>query len=89
MEWIRRKVTALQQKNTLVSIRSQVEENIGKKVLLVSDRGRKRIVKNEGVITDAFPSIFTVKISNEFDVERTVSYTYSDLLTSTVEMTIY
>lgn len=60
--------------------------NIGRKVLLKADKGRKRIITNEGVIINAFPNIFTVKVNNEYDVERMVSYTYSDILTSTVEL---
>ncbi|MDO5689578.1 MAG: Veg family protein [Tissierellia bacterium] len=72
----------------LACIKDEVQENIGKKVLLKTDKGRKRIVMREGVIVDAFPSIFTVKVNNEFDIERTVSYSYSDILTSTVELKI-
>lgn len=71
---------------SLDSIRTEVQENIGKDVILVADKGRKRIVTSKGVIVEAFPSIFTVKIYNEYDIERMVSYTYSDILTSTVEL---
>ena len=49
--------------------------------------GRKRIKTRTGVIVDAFPSVFTVKVNNDFDVERTVSYSYSDILTSAVKLT--
>ncbi len=74
--------------NTLGAIRTEVEDNIGKKVILKADKGRKRIVTKEGVIENAFPSIFTVKVNNDFDEERTVSYTYSDVLTSTVRIKV-
>ncbi len=68
----------------LDGIKNEVKDNIGKKVILRADKGRKRIVTSEGVITHAYPSLFTVKVSNQYDVERTVSYTYTDVLTSTV-----
>jgi hypothetical protein len=67
-------------------IRQEVKKNIGKEVILKADMGRKRIKTRTGVIVDAFPSVFTVRVNNDFDVERTVSYSYSDILTSTVEL---
>ncbi|MDD7434275.1 MAG: Veg family protein [Peptoniphilaceae bacterium] len=70
------------------SIKEEVEQNIGRRVLLKADKGRKRIVIKEGIIENAFDDVFTVRICNEFDVERTVSYTYTDVLTSTVKLTI-
>nr|WP_072515136.1 Veg family protein [Ndongobacter massiliensis] len=73
---------------TLNSIKCEVEENIGRRVVLKADKGRKRIITKEGIIDNAFKDVFTVRINNEFDVERTVSYTYADILTSTVTLTI-
>ncbi len=76
----------LKHTDCLDNIKTEVQENIGKKVILRSDKGRRRIVTNEGVIVDAYPNIFIVRVNNKFDVERTVSYSYSDILTSTVEV---
>ena len=67
-------------------IRQEVQKNIGKEVILKADMGRKRIKTRTGVIVDAFPSVFTVRVNNDFDVERTLSYSYSYILTSTVEL---
>lgn len=78
----------MKQINTLAAIRSEVEENIGKKVQLKADKGRKRIVTRIGYIENAFPNLFTVKVNNDFDESLTVSYTYSDILTSTVKIKI-
>ena len=69
-------------------IRTEVEKNVGKEVTLKADKGRKRIVTKSGVILDAFPSVFTIEVNNAFDTERTVSYSYSDVLTSTVKLQI-
>lgn len=68
-------------------IRKEVENSVGKEVILKADMGRKRVKTKTGVIVDAFPSVFTIKVNNEFDVERTISYTYSDILTSQVKLT--
>ncbi|MDO4779107.1 MAG: Veg family protein [Tissierellia bacterium] len=78
----------MKKSEALAAIRSEVEENIGKKVLLKADKGRKRIITREGFIENAFPSLFTVRVNNDFDDSRTVSYTYSDVLTSTVKIKI-
>ncbi len=78
----------LKDQNLLHVIKAEVEENIGRRVILRADRGRKRIVTKEGVIENAFQDVFTVRISNDFDRARTVSYTYTDILTSTVTLTI-
>ena len=78
----------MQANNMINSIRNEVEEHIGRRVILKADKGRKRIVTNEGIIENAFDDVFTVRINNEFDVERTVSYSYTDVLTSTVKLTI-
>lgn len=72
--------------NDLNMIRSQVRSNIGKDVIVEADKGRNKIVINKGTISQVFPSLFTIKITNEYDSERTISYTYSDILTSTVKL---
>lgn len=71
------------------SIKSEVEQYIGRRVVVRADKGRKRIVTKEGIIENAFDDVFTVRISNQFDLERVVSYTYTDVLTSTVKLTVY
>lgn len=78
----------MKRSEALAAIRTEVEENIGKKVELRADKGRKRIVTRVGYIENAFPNIFTVRVNNEFDESLTLSYTYSDVLTSTVEIKV-
>lgn len=79
----------MQENSMIQSIKQEVEQNIGRKVVLKADKGRKRIITKEGIIENAFDDVFTVRIINEFDMERVVSYTYTDVLTSTVKLTIY
>lgn len=74
--------------NSVAKIRKDLEECIGKTVILKANKGRKRIVEREGILESAYPNLFVVKISNEYESSRRVSYTYSDVLTSTVEVTI-
>lgn len=76
------------EKNSLSKIRKDVEDCVGKKVILKANKGRKKTTVREGILESAYPSIFVVKISNDYDSVRRVSYTYSDILTETVEVTI-
>ena len=81
-------MVALLEKNNLDKIRKDVEDCVGKRVILRANKGRKKIIVREGILEDAYPNLFVVRISNEYDSVRRVSYTYSDILTETVEVTI-
>lgn len=74
--------------NNVAKIRKDLEGCIGKKVVLRANKGRKKTTVREGILESAYPSLFVVRVSNEYDSIRRVSYTYSDVLTSTVEITI-
>lgn len=77
--------------NDLVKIKSDLADNVGHKVKLTAKRGRKQVVTREGVIEGTYPSIFIVKLDTPDDLlaaERRVSYSYTDVLTKTVELII-
>ncbi len=81
-------MVTLLEKNNLAKIRKDVEDCVGKKVVLKANKGRKKTTVREGILEEAYPSLFVVRICNQFDSVRRVSYTYSDILTETVEVTI-
>lgn len=72
----------------LVKIKSELSDNVGQKVRLTAKKGRKQIVTREGVIESIYPSIFTVKLDalEPMTTERRVSYSYTDVLTKSVEL---
>ncbi len=73
-------------------LKRNLENNIGKQVKVTSKKGRKKSVVRQGVIERTYPSVFTVKINNDDDsneIVRRVSYSYTDLLTKTVELIVY
>ena len=76
------------EKNTLIKIRKDIERHIGKDIILKANKGRKKTVVRAGTLEAAYPNLFVVSISNEYDSSRKVSYTYTDVLTGTVEVTI-
>lgn len=82
------KVGSLLEKNNLIRIRKDIEMCIGKKVRLRANKGRKKTVVREGILEATYPNLFVVRICNEYDSTRKVSYTYTDVLTGTVEITV-
>jgi uncharacterized protein Veg len=71
----------------IAEIKKDLESFVGSKIRLKANRGRNRIVENEGVLESIYPNIFVIKISEK--KERRVSYSYADVLTETVELFIY
>jgi uncharacterized protein Veg len=75
-------------RNSISQIRKELESCIGKRIQLKANKGRKKTIIKEGIIENAYPSIFTVSFENEFSSPRMVSYSYTDILTHTVEVKI-
>lgn len=72
---------------TLQEIRQIMEGLVGKQVELRSDKGRKRILIKQGTIAATYPSLFTVDVG-EGSRERMVSYSYADIVTETVVVSL-
>ena len=75
-------------RNSISQIRKELENCVGKRIQLKANKGRKKTYVREGIIENAYPSIFTVSFENEFNSSRTASYSYTDVLTHTVEVRI-
>lgn len=70
--------------NMLASIKKDIESHVGEKVTLKANGGRRKILINKGTIEKVYPSIFVIRL--EDDTRRTVTYSYSDVLTKTVQL---
>ena len=78
-------------KNDLCKVRKSLENHIGDKVKLTSKRGRKKAVIRHGIIENTYPSIFIVRLdgsSIDSEGERRVSYSYTDVLTRSIELMV-
>lgn len=73
--------------SNIQQIKLDLESCIGKRVKLRANRGRKKIIEAEGIIESTYPKIFVVKLDESHSIER-LSYTYADVLTKTVELTV-
>ena len=69
-------------------VRSDIQRIIGSRVRLETNKGRHKSVISNGVISHAYPSIFTVQLNEGPDVSRKLSFSYTDVLTNTVEITL-
>lgn len=76
------------QKNVLAEIKSSLDDCVGKKIKLRANRGRKKIVEQVGVLEKTYPHIFVVKLDEKKSVVRRVSFSYTDILTETVELSV-
>ena len=73
-------------KEVLSAIKSDIEEHIGEKVLLKANSGRRKVIVREGVLEKTYPNIFVVKVEGTDNTSRMLSYSYSDILTQTVQL---
>ena len=74
--------------NALAKVKKVLESNVGEKAKLKANRGRKKSYVKEGIIHDIYPSIFTIQVNIDGRSVQTLSYTYSDVLISNVELVV-
>lgn len=73
-------------KEMLSAIKNNIDGHIGERVLLRANNGRRKVVVKEGILEKTYPNIFTVRVEGNDSRTRTVSYSYSDILTETVQL---
>ncbi len=75
-------------KNTLLQIRKELESHVGEKIKLRANRGRRKSYEKVGVLENTYPSIFVVRVEEEHYYQR-FSFSYADVLTETVELSLW
>ncbi len=78
-------------KTDIQRVKDLLTENHGKRIRLSVKRGRNREIIRHGYISETYPSIFIVvldSISEFADIQRTVSFSYADILTKSIEITV-
>ena len=73
--------------NQMEIIKNELEEHLGKRVILKANKGRKKFVTKQGILKAVYPSLFMVDVENGQEI-TTSTFTYSDVLTKTVKVTI-
>ncbi|MFC4075552.1 biofilm formation stimulator Veg [Salinithrix halophila] len=75
-------------RNALSEIKRTLEGYIGQKIRLKANSGRRKTIERSGVLEETYPSVFIVKLDEEQHSFERVSYSYADILTETVELTV-
>lgn len=73
-------------RSDIANLKTDIGEMIGKKVIVKGSLGRSKTFEKEAIIEKAYPNIFVVKYE---DNERNVTYSYTDILTKTVQVDVF
>ncbi len=73
---------------TLVDIKRTLDANIGKRITIKANGGRRKTIERSGFLEETYPSVFIIKLDEEENAFERVSYSYADVLTDTVQLTV-
>jgi len=73
-------------KSDIMSLKTDIFEKVGQKIIVKGSLGRSKAFEKEATIEKAYPNIFVVKYD---DNDRNVTYSYTDVLTRTVEVDVF
>ncbi|MDZ5474337.1 Veg family protein [Bacillus sp. 31A1R] len=74
---------------TLNDIKKALDTNLGKRLLLKANGGRRKTIERSGVLAETYPSVFVIELDQDENSFERVSYSYADVLTETVQITFY
>lgn len=70
-------------------VRKAVFRHRGSRVMVRANKGRHRFDVTEGIIKEVYPYIFMIEVQDASDDSgHMVSYSYSDILTREVQLTL-
>ncbi len=70
----------------IANLKTDIIEKVGQKIIVKGSLGRSRAFEKEATIEKAYPNIFVVKYEEN---DRNVTYSYTDVLTRTVEVEVF
>ncbi len=73
--------------NVLSAVRQALDGFVGQRVLVKANRGRRKVVEREGTLERTYPSHFVILLDEDKQYRR-ISYSYADLLTDIVEISL-
>lgn len=71
---------------TLIEIKQGLDGNVGKRLRIKANGGRKKTIERYGTLSETYPSVFIVELDQDENAFERVSYSYADILTETVEL---
>ena len=73
-------------KSDIDNLKSDMKAQIGQKILIKGTLGRSRVYEKVGTVQNVYSNLFVVKCDEE---EGNTSYNYTDVLTKSVEVSIF
>lgn len=73
-------------KKDITDLKTDIGEMIGQKIIVKGSLGRSKSFEKEATIEKAYSNIFIIKYSEN---NQNVSYSYTDILTRTVDVQVY
>lgn len=73
-------------KSDITNLKTDIGDMIGKKIIVKGSLGRSKSFEKEATIEKAYENIFVVKYDEN---QRNTTYSYTDVLTRTVELDIF
>ena len=73
-------------KSDIANLKTDILEKVGQKIIVKGSLGRSKSFEKEATIEKAYPNIFVVKYEEN---NRNVTYSYTDILTRTVEVEVF
>ena len=73
-------------KADIANLKTDILEKVGQKIIVKGSLGRSRAFEKEATIEKAYPNIFSVKYEEN---DRNVTYSYTDVLTRTIEVDVF
>ena len=70
----------------IANLKTDIVDKLGQKIIVKGSLGRSRAFEKEATIEKAYPNIFVVKYEEN---NRNVTYSYTDVLTRTVEVDVF
>lgn len=74
---------------TLADIKKSLDHHLGKRLQLKANGGRKKTIERAGVLRETYHAVFVIDLDQDENSFERVSYSYADVLTEAVEITIF
>jgi uncharacterized protein Veg len=74
-------------RKVFADIKRDLDPFVGNTIKLKANKGRKKIIEKTGILESTYPNIFVIRL-DEKQVERRISFSYADILTDAVQLTV-
>ncbi len=73
-------------RDDITNLKTDITDNIGQKIIVKGTLGRNKYFEEKATIEKTYPNLFIVKYDEN---NRNVTYSYTDVLTRTVEVSLF